>query len=208
MLYCVVMKEAVLYTGTFDPFHLGHLWQLERTYRAHPFERVAIAMISNNPKKPHATSWDDRKALAELMLRSKELPFVVEIFPIDYVQPDNLKQFVAEHLAGYHVIRTVASDVIVEFAEDKDYGFNDALLLFHYAVVVRPLVGKKELEQAIEKLPERVRQKLSYEIVHVQTEEDISATNIRKNPSEAFNNGYITKEQLGFILRKRLYAGG
>jgi len=60
------MKEAVLYTGTFDPFHLGHLWQLERTYRAYPFTKAVIAIVKRNPKKPHATSWPDRIKLAEL----------------------------------------------------------------------------------------------------------------------------------------------
>jgi len=199
------MKEAVLYTGTFDPFHLGHLWQLERTYRAHPFQKAVIAMISANPKKPRATSWNHRKKLAELMLAHKALPFKVEIRPIDYVQPDKLQKFVAEYLGGYHVVRTVASDVIVEFAKDAQFGFNDALSLFHYVVVVRPLVGQKELEKAVAALPPDVRRAFSYQIVHVQTEGDISATNIRQDPAAACQKGYITQDQLDFIEHEHLY---
>ncbi|HEX6258261.1 MAG TPA: adenylyltransferase/cytidyltransferase family protein [Candidatus Saccharimonadales bacterium] len=199
------MKEAVLYTGTFDPFHLGHLWQIERTYSAHPFEKVVIAMISENPKKPNATGWDKRKKLAELMLASKILPFEVEIYPIDYVQPEKLKDFTAQHLSGYRVMRTIASDVIVEFAKDTDFNFNNALLLFHYAVVVRPLVGEVEMARAIAALPQDIRSKLSYEIVHVQTENDISGTNIRKNPIKAYVDGYITHSQLKFIEKNSLY---
>ena len=199
------MKQAVLYTGTFDPFHLGHAWQLERTFKAHPFEKAVIAMIANNPKKPNATAWANRNKLAELMLKSRELPFPVEIYPIDYVEPEKLRQFVAEHLNGYQVTRTVASDVVVEFAEDQQFGFNDALLMFNYAIVVRPLVGETEVKAAIAKLPSEVASKFSYEIVHVQTEDDIAATDIRKNPATAQEKGYITQEQLDLIRQEHLY---
>jgi cytidyltransferase-like protein len=199
------MKEAVLYTGTFDPFHLGHLWQLERTYRAHPFSKAVIALISANPKKPHASSWPHRKKLAELMLASKELPFGVEIHPIDYVQPDRLTEFVSKYLDGYHVTRTVASDVIVEFAADATFNFNEALQLFHYAVVVRPLADQGVLEKAIATLPPRAAGKFSYEIVHVQAEDDISATAIRQDPAQAYSKGYITRDQLTYIRHHNLY---
>ncbi|HEV2402725.1 MAG TPA: adenylyltransferase/cytidyltransferase family protein [Candidatus Saccharimonadales bacterium] len=199
------MKEAVLYTGTFDPYHLGHLWQLERTYRAHPFDKAVVAIIKTNPKKPLASSWQNRIKLANLMLTSHRLPFVVEVHTIDYIQPENLKQFAARYLNGYHIVRTVASDVIVEFAKDKKFGLNDALLLFHYTVVVRPTVNQRELEAAIAELPLHIAKKFSYEIVHVQVEEDISATNIRQNPKVAFEKGYIIESQLDFIKQKQLY---
>jgi cytidyltransferase-like protein len=182
------MKNAVLYTGTFDPFHLGHLWQLERTYRAHPFEKAVIAMISR--------------------LASKKLPFTVDICPIEYVQPDKLRAFVNTHLSNDRVIRTVGSDVIVEFAKDAQFNFNDALLLFHYAVVVRPLVGEKEVQQAIAALPPDIARRFSYQIVHVHTEEDFSATTIRQDPIAAFKKGYITKAQLALIQQEHLYSMG
>ena len=200
------MKEAVFYTGTFDPFHLGHAWQLERTYRAHPFDKAIIAVITANPKKPHATSWQNRVKLIELMLATRNLPFTVEIQPIDYVRPDTLKKFAATHLNGFRITRTVASDVIVEFAEDQAFGLDKALLLFNYAVVVRPLVGKEEVDQAVASLPPHIAKDFSYEIVHVQTEDDISGTEIRKDPLAAQKKGYITSEQLAFIQKEGLFS--
>jgi len=140
------------------------------------------------------------------MLASHDLPFTVEIHPIDYVEPDKLTSFVAAHLDGYKVTRTVASDVIVEFTEDQSFGFNEALLLFDYAVVVRPLAGEAEVRRAIANLPSNIAKGFSYKIVHVQTEGDISATEIRKDPRAAQKKGYITKDQLDFIQKNSLYV--
>ncbi len=110
------------------------------------------------------------------------------------------------YLQGYHVVRTVASDVIVEFALDEQYGFKEALLLYHYVIIVRPLVGRKELEDAIARLPKEIGDHFSYQIAYIQTEDDISATNIRKDVRTALCKGYITQEQSEFIQRKHLYG--
>jgi hypothetical protein len=80
------------------------------------------------------------------------------------------------------------------------------LLLFRYAIVVRPLVGQEAVDRAIARLPKRIADNFSYRIVHVQTEDDIAATNIRKDPSKAFEKGYITAAQLAFIRQHKLYA--
>lgn len=200
------MKDAVLYTGTFDPFHLGHFWQLQRTYRAHPFEKAVVAVIRENPKKPNATAWQKRIELVKLRINASDLPFEVEVHPIDYVTPETLTAFVDKYLSDYKVTRTIASDVMVEFAKDEEFNFNDALLLFHYAIVVRPLVGKEAVEKAIAQLPPKVAKGFSYEIVYVQTEDDISATNIRKNIEAAASKGFITPEQLTYIHREKLYG--
>jgi hypothetical protein len=94
------------------------------------------------------------------MLASHKSPFVVEVHQIDYVQPKNLKQFVDKYLAVCQITRSVASDAIVEFAQDAEFGFNDALLLFNYAVVVRPLVGEAVVKEVIAKLPSSITSSL------------------------------------------------
>lgn len=202
----ISMKKAVLYTGTFDPFHLGHYWQLEQTYRAYPFEKAVIALIRCNPKKPNATKWEQRKKLIELMIGQKQPPFEVEIRSIDYVQPAAIAEFINSHIEGYDVVRTVGSDSVVEFIKDKTFGFLSALKLLNYAVVVRPLVGQDELNQALMTLPLEVAKDFNFKIVHIQTEDDISGTNIRRDPESAFKRGYITKGQKEYILEYSLFS--
>lgn len=197
------MPRAILYTGTFDPYHLGHVWQLERVYRAHPFDKVVVAIVRQNPKKPHATSWQQRIALAKLALSSKSFPFAIDIQIIDYVEPEKLQKFVHEHLPGYDVSRTVASDVIHEFVEDER--LRPALTMFHYLVVVRPLVGRIELERRLAQLPAEVAEHFSYEIVHEQTEADIAASDLRKDIKKAYAGGFITKAQYDYMVREDLY---
>lgn len=200
------MKKGVLYTGTFDPFHIGHLGQLVWTYMAEPFDKAVIAMISANPKKPNASAWEDRKKLAQLMLASRQLPFKVEIQPIGYIEPEKIKQFVAKHLAGYEVTRTLASDSILEFIEDKRFSFGETLLMFKYAILIRALVSQERVEQAIASLPPQVLKKFRYSIIYTEQGADLSATNIRKDPVAAYKKGQLMQNQLEYIKRRHLYG--
>lgn len=197
------MQEAVLYTGTFDPFHVGHLKQLEFTYAAHPFQKAIVAIIRKNPKKPHATPWQERVALAEIMLAHHNLPFEVEVQPIDAITPDALRKFVDKHFAGYNIFRTTGSDSISEFAEDPN--LLPVLAMFHYAVIVRPLFGLKEIQKLASELPQDVRKKFTYEIAHDWGDVLIAGRNLRKNSQLALEQGHITSQQLEYIRQKRLY---
>lgn len=41
------MYDSALFTGTFDPFHIAHSWQLERAYVATPFKWASVKVIQN-----------------------------------------------------------------------------------------------------------------------------------------------------------------
>jgi hypothetical protein len=77
--------------------------------------------------------------------------------------------------------------------------------MFHFLVVVRPLVGREELQRNIDMLPAATARNFSYEIVHDQSEPDISATNLRKDVQKAFRSGFISETQRDYIVLKNLY---
>ena len=66
------MSRVAVYTGTFDPVHLGHLDIIERGCRV--FDRLIVA-VGINPDKSPLLTVDERVAL----LREVTAPFGNEI---------------------------------------------------------------------------------------------------------------------------------
>ncbi len=176
--YAVMKKRTALFTGTFDPFHLGHAQQLERVHAVVPFDEVIVAPIMHNPNKPHAVEWRHRTALAGLTLASLDLPFRVRVEPIETIDAPTIALFCRTHMEDDRPLRIVGGDSIIEFIDDSAHW--PTLGAFTYAVVMRPAVRDEEVLAAIERLPDAVAQTFQYSIVGLgERVGDISARNLR-----------------------------
>lgn len=200
------MKRAVLYTGTFDPFHLGHVWQLEKAHQVLPFERVVVAVNADNPQKPNALPITDRMNLAHLMLRDRQFPFKVVIEALQYNNAEDFKSFVALHLKGFTVVRTVGSDRFHEFVHTQ-HG-REYLAMFEHIVTMHPTLDLATLQAAIDALPADVHQKIAYKIVGSGSGPGISATEVRKDITRALERGHISAEQFEYCQKHQLYGLG
>lgn len=67
-------EEYVVYGGTFDPFHQGHLSVL--IFLQNRFSRIILAPTSSNPwKDPPEADFFDRLRMIELILKAENLQF-------------------------------------------------------------------------------------------------------------------------------------
>ena len=64
------MKKVLLYTGAFNPPHLGHESLIKTALDAIPFDEVWIMPSGNRPDKAIVTSFADRRALGQLFVES------------------------------------------------------------------------------------------------------------------------------------------
>lgn len=64
------MKKILLYTGAFNPPHLGHEALIKTALDAISFDEVWIMPSGNRPDKAIATSFADRRALGQLFVES------------------------------------------------------------------------------------------------------------------------------------------
>jgi pantetheine-phosphate adenylyltransferase len=80
-----MLKNIVVYPGTFDPITLGHMDLIERASKL--FDEVIVAIASNSNKKP-LFSLEERVALAADVLKSFKNVKVegFEILLIDFMQ--------------------------------------------------------------------------------------------------------------------------
>jgi cytidyltransferase-like protein len=204
-----MQEKQALFTGTFDPFHVGHVWQLQRAHAVTPYETVVVAVIRANPKKPQAIAWQHRVALAERTLRSLDLPFAWKVLSIENVSEASLKAFVGQQLAETRMpLRVIGSDSLIEFAQDKT--MRPVLQLFGYTVTLRPETNPVDVDQAITHIKSTGYAAFDPTVVllgpdyaHVA---DISARNLRTNVAASSRAGLLPVEALAYMRAHKLYS--
>jgi cytidyltransferase-like protein len=195
------MNKYALFTGTFDPFHIAHRWQLERAYAVDQFDKAFVAVIKQNPNKPGATPWRHRVKIAELSLGSANLPFKYEVIAIDYIYPSILKTLTSN--IPELLIRVMGADSIIEIVDTPD--LHGSLKLFEYLIVLRPSVPEDEVKRNIQRLPQAILKDFKFKFVYIQQDFDISARNLRGYIDESFQRGLIASSAYEYIKDNRLY---
>jgi len=199
------MDEIALFIGTFDPFHLGHVWQIERTYKFRKFNKLVIAVIKQNPRKPGAINYIHRVELAKLYINELNFPFDIEIVTIEKNGSEEIKSFVKDSIKETKLFRTVGSDSIINIIKDKDRHI-DELTMFDYVIGVRDFWDLGELQNFIASLSPEIKANFSYDILPTDFKNHLTATHIRHKPQESFTKGLITKSQLNYIESNNLYV--
>jgi cytidyltransferase-like protein len=198
------MREVALFVGTFDPFHLGHVWQIERTYKFRKFDKLIVAVAKKSPNKPNAINYTHRLELSKLHLKDLDFPFELEIVAIETNEPVEVSKYIRNNLANAKVFRTLGSDsTIHDFRDNLDY-LEDYLSL-DYVIGVRDLWNLDKLQKSINSLSPDNRAKFSYKIMPIEKRNNLTATNIRNNLAKSYENGLINEAQFRYIKAKKLY---
>lgn len=198
-------KQIAFFTGTFDPFHIAHSWQLERAYRVHPFDEAVIAVIQHNPKKPHAAPWHHRVELAKRTLATQDLPYAWRVGPIEGVKPATVRTFAATYTNDKKPLRVVGADVITEFFEDPV--LRPALKAFTYVVVMRPVSVRAEVDAIVERIKREYNPDFAPEIVEIkQAIGEVSSRKLHSDMSAQAAAGVIVPEAVKYMVEHKLYS--
>ena len=198
------MEDTALFIGTFDPFHLGHVWQIERTYKHRHFDKLVIAVIKQNDKKSDAAAYEHRDKLVRLHLKDLDFPFDIEITSIDKIGSDEISRLLKGKLKNRKVFRTVGSDSIINIIKDSNRSLAE-LSMFHYVIGVRELWNLDHLNKYIDSLDPEGRASFSYDILPIEPKNNLTATHIRHNLDIATKKGLINIGQLEYISSNNLY---
>ena len=198
------MGEVALFIGTFDPFHVGHIWQIERTYKHRKFDKLVIAVIKDNPRKPQAIDYKHRENLVWLNVERLSFAFDIEVLILDKIGSSEIEKFVIENIKEKNKFRTVGSDSIINIIKDEERHIEE-LKKFHYVIGVRDLWNLNQLQGYISNLSPEIKANFSYDILHSGFKNHLTATSIRNNLEDSVVKGLITKEQLSYIIKNKLY---
>jgi nicotinate (nicotinamide) nucleotide adenylyltransferase len=199
------MTKTALFVGTFDPFHLGHIWQIKRTYKFKKFDKLIIAVSKKSPNKPDAINYKHRLELTKLAIQGINFPFKVEVILIKDNTPAEVYRYIKSELKNEEVFRTLGSDSTIHDFRDgaKDL---DKYLKVDYVIGVRNLWNLDKLEQCINSLSPKIKSKFSYEIMPAKRKNNLTATRIRNTVSKSYKKGLINKPQIQYIKAHSLYG--
>lgn len=195
--------NTVLFTGTFDPIHIGHINALQKAHKFYGFNKVTILVSIHDPNKPHATNFNHRLNMVNLMINESNLPFKVKIDSIENVLPENLNVYLEQPNKNNKILRIVGSDNLINYINNDK--FHPVLKIFHFAVIVRPIVPLGKFVESTNKLLIHLRTDLNYDIVNVQSQ-NLEAKTIRSNLYSIKSSLMLSKNELNYIKNNKLYS--
>lgn len=205
VILSTMQKQIALFTGTFDPFHIAHSWQLERGYAAQPFDEAIVAVIKHNPKKPHAVPWQHRLEMARKTLATQKLPYIWRVEPIENVEPATVRAFVARYTNTKKPLRVVGADVITEFFEDPV--LRSSLNDFTYVVIMRPVSIRSEVDAMVDRIRAEYNPEFSPQIVEIQqTIGEVSSRNLHADITAQAAAGIIVPDVTEYMKKHKLYS--
>lgn len=135
--------EIAIYSGSFNPLHIGHLAIMRRLTEL--YDRVLLVVSPKNPLKDSATALDAEERLDDAraaLVRHPELAGKVKVSDIEFRLPvpnytiDTLDALKVEHPSDNFAL-VVGGDQIADFRRWKDW----RRILQEYEVTVFPREG-------------------------------------------------------------------
>jgi nicotinate (nicotinamide) nucleotide adenylyltransferase len=198
-------QDTLIYFGTFNPVHRGHMHWLRTAYDLEPFETAYILPVAKNPFKPWAIDVHHRKEMLRRALASERLPFITHVEDIPYIYPDQMADFVRRPLHGKRATCLIGSDLLVEFAADPK--LHQLFTMFDFLNLVRPITSVAACNAAIASLPDSIRQQLQCR-THVVDFPNIASSSMRDVVRESYDAGYISEPVFRYAEEHGLYSMG
>lgn len=178
------MAKTILFGGTFDPVHRGHLATAQAAVTALAAERCRFIPARVSPHKQHVASAAPEHRLAMLRLATANNPQLL-VDDLELTRPVPPPSYTIDTLETLHLaypndqlIWLLGADQLAKFATWHRIG--DILALVELAILARPGISLEQgLAQIATKLGDPVAHRLAKSIVPAPLV-DISATEIRR----------------------------
>lgn len=122
-------KNAAIFPGTFEVFHLGHVDILKKALKL--FKKIYV-VVSNNPKK-------DENTLDQRFLRTKIILQQLKLANVEVIKNEGRTIDIANKLECYYIIRGVRNNFDLEYEiklydsyKEINHNFETILLISDY----------------------------------------------------------------------------
>jgi len=209
----------LLFGGTFDPIHLGHLRPAEEVRQRVGAERVVLVPCGDPPHRPApGTSGEHRLAMARAAVRGRPTVEVLD-WEVRASGPSytvRTLEWLREHLGPRPILTIIGSDAFTQL--HHWYQWERMLELTHIAAVRRPGTSVEALESPLAEAlaprwtddPATFREQPAGAVMPFDvTRLDISATAIRQCVAEGHSPRFLLPRDVEeYITEHGLYRDG
>lgn len=195
------MKKTVMFGGTFNPIHKGHVEMIRALSQREEVDRIIVVPTNVPPHKEKAEAFAspaDRLIMCDIAIKGIKRVYVCDI---EFSRPgksytiDTLTQF--KEMYG-DVAIMIGADMLTTFDEWKDY--EKILEMADIYAVRRPGIDNDLFDKAVE----RYSKKTNVIVLDLETP-DISSTQLREMLKTRQVGDYVSKYVLKYIDEKELF---
>jgi len=201
-------KKIILFGGTFDPIHLGHIQVADAALQHVGAEQIIFIPAKRSPHKKQQpiASETDRIAMIQLAIGARK-DFSLSDCECKRPQPsytlDTVREFLAQYGPDTALIWLVGADAVKDLPHW--YRIDELLAAADIAVMYRAGYPRPDFEGCRPDLTPRQIEKLEKNVVPVPLV-DISSTGIRTRLSQGQNvDDMLPAEVLAYIKTHDLY---
>lgn len=195
------MQRIGIFSGTFDPFHIGHLEACLVSKGALELDEVLI-MVEKKPKqKSTVTDYKHRRKIIELSIA--DFPFI-KIFNSanDNITFDNTVHLLEKEFPASRFCILVGSDILPEM--QKWPGFDEWLANSSIAVILRDNKEQKAIQELIKGINKS--QPKSQISLLPAVWSPVSSSSVKKDIKETKHSDLMHRSALEYIKKHRLYS--
>lgn len=200
------MEDVLLFGGTFNPPHRGHIEIAKQVSKKLGIEKIVLLPLGNPPHKIGSEVLDARHRVNMLRLAiGSEKNFKISLIEVNrkgYTYTiDTLKEIQKKYGDTKRIYYLIGSDILEELTTWKD--FREVFLMCRFVVVARNGHARELLAKEIERLA--LAYKFDATIVDVDCI-NISSTDIRERIKKGYSlDEMIPMEVLQYIINNNLY---
>lgn len=195
------MKRIGIFSGTFDPFHIGHLEACLVSRGALELDKVLI-MVEKKPKqKSTVTDYKHRHKIIEFSIA--DFPFI-KIFNSahDNITFDNTVHLLEKEFPASQFCILVGSDILPEM--QKWPGFDEWLANNSLAVILRDNKEQKLIQDLIKKINKKEPKSQISLLPAVWS--PVSSSSVKKDIKETRHSDLLHRDALEYIKKYKIYS--
>ena len=202
-------KRIILFGGTFDPIHLGHI-EVARASQIKLQAQEVIFIPANRSPHKHTdavASPKDRLNMIACSIKN-DSEFTVSSFEINRPQPsytlDTVKHFRSEYADDVELCFLIGADTICDL--HKWYKIDELMNLCRLCTMYRGGLGRPNFSVLHGIFSDEIISQLEYDVIQTPLL-DISSTNIRQSLADGNDvNMFLAPEVMSYIKEHKLYT--
>jgi nicotinate-nucleotide adenylyltransferase len=194
-------KKIGVFSGTFDPIHIGHLEACLVARAAAGLDKILVLVEKSPKRKQGVTPYGDRLYMVRLAFQHLHDVIVLDAKE-DNITVKNTLPMIHKKYPKHRPVLIIGSDMLKHLDSWQD--LHELLRAMDVFVILRKNSDQAETKKAIKKLEDKYNHAKFMVVPPVST--DVSSSRVKTDLAESGASEAIHREVLHYIKDKKLYS--